>query len=834
MQQPVRHVLGADAQGGAVLHQADVVDVRHFGTTNALVHPAHHIAENALGVVVQFFADFCRAPVLATRHGNREQRGERRYGFLAAFGLPREHVHGVVVRGVQRRRGGAGDPRSVGTGAWVAHLLLQHVRHAVGHGPHAFAYLCAAGKTASQANLDIAVFIGRNPCGVLDGSLAQHRARLHGGMHFIAGAVKETGVDEHDAVFHGMDAGREVRRGAAFFIHDADLDGMPRQFQQVFHGIEETVAERGFLGAMHLGFHDVNAAGTAVAYAAVAQQVVLANQRCHGRIQNAFRGLAAVGQSHCRRGHQVAHVAYEQQAAARQRERRAIHGGIGAVRREAPHQFTAALVEAGFQRALHQAQPMAIGLHLVGGIHGRHGVFEVDDGGERGFEQHIGQARRVGGAYGVAAVHHQFDMQAVVTQEEVRAGAADELRGVAQGRGGAVPVGPATRRERHGAVEEGPCCGNDLRTAHGVIAFSAGLAWQRIRAVVGVVQAAPARVGSVQYEARIQHRHHELGAGDAGHFSVDPFRGDGEWRGLVHQIADVPQECRCGCAIRLLACRCAVPVVDEQLQRFALLQQRRVLRGEARVEVCQALPEGCRCHTRARQSAFFDELHQFTGHLQTVLVLHGHFLSRVHWRVVLGVAPCSAPYSILDFCSGLALGLQPGSGNARQRAEFVVVGSVASDADGTDGLAFCAHHDDTASSRQQAVRVEAGHGGDERRPLGGHLADAPAGYPKTERAAGFGDGNLRPQVGGAVFATQRNQVAARVQHGHAERLQLQFPALGEGGVKGGLGLVERNAVHGRGPCGEFSWPPGGPWRNSGWGDSPSASATVIAPLHNRR
>ena len=57
VQQPVGHMLGRDAQGGAILHQADVVDVGHLGTADALVDPAHHIAEQALGVVVELFGD---------------------------------------------------------------------------------------------------------------------------------------------------------------------------------------------------------------------------------------------------------------------------------------------------------------------------------------------------------------------------------------------------------------------------------------------------------------------------------------------------------------------------------------------------------------------------------------------------------------------------------------------------------------------------------------------------------------------------------------------------------------------------------------------------------
>jgi hypothetical protein len=50
MVQPVGHVLAADAQGGAVFHEADVVDVGYLGAAHALVHPAHHVAQNALPV----------------------------------------------------------------------------------------------------------------------------------------------------------------------------------------------------------------------------------------------------------------------------------------------------------------------------------------------------------------------------------------------------------------------------------------------------------------------------------------------------------------------------------------------------------------------------------------------------------------------------------------------------------------------------------------------------------------------------------------------------------------------------------------------------------------
>ena len=53
VQQPVGDMLRRNPQRRAVLHQADIVDVRHLGTADALVDPAHDIAEQALRVVFE-------------------------------------------------------------------------------------------------------------------------------------------------------------------------------------------------------------------------------------------------------------------------------------------------------------------------------------------------------------------------------------------------------------------------------------------------------------------------------------------------------------------------------------------------------------------------------------------------------------------------------------------------------------------------------------------------------------------------------------------------------------------------------------------------------------
>jgi hypothetical protein len=82
----------------------------------------------------------------------------------------------------------------------VADLLLQHGGHQVGHGPHALADLRLAAQAALQAHQHVAALVGLDPGAGLHVALAQHRAGLHGGVHLVAGAVQEAGVDEGHAV----------------------------------------------------------------------------------------------------------------------------------------------------------------------------------------------------------------------------------------------------------------------------------------------------------------------------------------------------------------------------------------------------------------------------------------------------------------------------------------------------------------------------------------------------------------------------------------------------------------------------------------------------------
>ena len=61
-------MLAGDPQGGAILHQANIMNVRHFGTADTLVDPAHHVTQDALRIVIQFLLD-----LLGTQFGIPEQ-----------------------------------------------------------------------------------------------------------------------------------------------------------------------------------------------------------------------------------------------------------------------------------------------------------------------------------------------------------------------------------------------------------------------------------------------------------------------------------------------------------------------------------------------------------------------------------------------------------------------------------------------------------------------------------------------------------------------------------------------------------------------------------------
>ena len=245
----------------------------------------------------------------------------------------------------------------------------------------------------------------------------------------------------------------------------------------------------------------------------------------------------------------------------------AVGRGVDAIGVEAAGHVRAALAEGLRQRAVHQAEPVAIGRDLVVGIDGGDGVFQVDDGGDGGFEHHIGHAGDVVLADVVPVVDLDLDVQAVVAQQDGArlrriAAIADELRGIGQAdqlgadrpisarlvepgvgdaleaddqpavlHGVAPHLGMRALGERRDLVEEALGPGEHLGAAHGIVAAAARGAvvlGQHVGAVERVVEAAPAGVGGVERVAGVGDRHHQLRAGDVGDLGIDVGGVDGE------------------------------------------------------------------------------------------------------------------------------------------------------------------------------------------------------------------------------------------------------------------------------------------------------------------
>ena len=153
--------------------------------------------------------------------------------------LHRGHVDLVVVQGMQRRGGGRGHPGGVRTGQRMRDLGLEHVRHEIRHRPHPLADLRVSGQAAGEADIDVVPFVGIEPQRLLEIALARHGRRLHRGVDFIAGAIQKPGIDEHHPLADGANAFGEVDAGAALLVHDADLQGVPRQRQQILDLAEQ-------------------------------------------------------------------------------------------------------------------------------------------------------------------------------------------------------------------------------------------------------------------------------------------------------------------------------------------------------------------------------------------------------------------------------------------------------------------------------------------------------------------------------------------------------------------------------------------------------------------
>ena len=339
-------------------------------------------------------------------------------------------------------------------------------------------------------------------------------------------------------------------------------------------------------------------------------------------VQNSFGNLlaAAIGSGvvHGRVAHQMAHIAHKQQRAAMQHHGLAVNAGVDAVRVEAAGEGRATLGDGLGERALQNAQPVAVAVYLVFGVDGGDRILQIEDGGKSRLQHQITDAGRIFLANGRFVVNHQIEVQAVVLQQHrrgtrSRALETHKLGFVLQAAGAAVfqahdqaagahavakRMQVRARTQRHRAVQHMARVGDDFFTALGVVRLAAGAAFTStivlrnyVGSVQGVIQAAPAGIGGVEGVAGVEHWHHELRPGLDRQLGVHIFGRDARRFRYWNQIPDLLQK-------RLVSRHIAdgtgmrvVPGIELGLQALALGQQGCVFRCQVRDDGVKARPE---------------------------------------------------------------------------------------------------------------------------------------------------------------------------------------------------------------------------------------------------
>ena len=323
-----------------------------------------------------------------------------------------------MQRGGDRRR----HPGGIGAGLEMLDLGLHHRVQLVRHRPHPLADLGPPHEPAIQPGPHIGGLISLQPGGLFQFLLGRDRAGLHAGVNIIAGAVQKAGIDKHQALPDPRDTGREVHRGAAFLVHNADLEGMSAKPQRVFHPQKQLIGQRHLLRAVQLGLDDIDRARAAVAVAAIAQDIMFGRERRHHRVQHGFRDRPA-GLKHGRGVEVRADIARQHQAAARQGHCLAVWPDIIAIRGHGALHGLAVFFNRARQIAAHQPQPVAINGELVGAIHRGDRVLAVHDRGDCGFNMNIVNPGVIPPANKITGAEAQLHMQAVMTQHDrIRAG----------------------------------------------------------------------------------------------------------------------------------------------------------------------------------------------------------------------------------------------------------------------------------------------------------------------------------------------------------------------------------------------------------------------------
>ena len=174
-----------------------------------------------------------------------------------------------------------------------------------------------------------------------------------------------------------------------------------------------------------------------------------------------------------------------------------------------------------------------------------------------------------------------------------------------------VDVGMAHAVERNCNIEKLGRAANDLGTA-GRIIFSLSLLAivlaNRVRAIQGVIQTSPSRIGRIDRKTCIGYGNNELRAGDLGYLPVDILGFDRKWLSRRHEIANVLQEGDILLLIPALAHPFLVPCIDFGLHLVALGQERPIDGRQIIYDRLQTGPEVLGLESDRRQELAFSEL----------------------------------------------------------------------------------------------------------------------------------------------------------------------------------------------------------------------------------
>src|ERR1700737_5133537 len=141
-------------------------------------------------------------------------------------------------------------------------------------------------------------------------------------------------------------------------------------------------------------------------------------------------------------------------------------------------------------------------------------------------------------------------------------------------------------------------------------------------------------------------------------------------------------------------------------------------------------------------------------------------------------------------------GLESGSFDARDGADFVIVRTVAADTNRAEQRAAAILDQYATWHRHQCAARPRIHCADEIRLLLGALEQRPRSHAGGQSTVGLAVSDLAAQQAGAVLGGKRLDAAARIEHGDDERLQFLLDTFRQSHVEDLACNVESEISHG--------------------------------------